>query len=171
MTLLTISAGELRRVAGLASTDTSADAALALVQTAEQLAVEYTIDPAALALIYSDAGLAAVLTLGVAEALVASYLGQLARDPAALGGSVIGPIRISPPNVQEWQTFSVALAAKSAARLAPWLRNAGSYARAAIEPLGTDGIDPAPPIDLLLGSRAAADVSGIGIWGDDGGLS
>lgn len=167
MAVLTITAGELRRLAGLAAGDTSSDGALALVQGAEQDAIEYTIDPGALALIYSDTGLAAVLTLGVAEALVASYLGQLARDPAALGGSVLGPIRITPPTVAEWQALSVALAAKSAARLAPWLRALGNASRAGLEPMGTDGIDPAPPIDLLLGPTASADVSSVGVWGAD----
>ena len=66
MTLLTIPAAELRRLAGIDASDTSQDAALLAVQASEQPAHEYALDPDTLTSALSDAGLLAVLTLGVA---------------------------------------------------------------------------------------------------------
>lgn len=119
MTQLTITIAELRRLAGIDGADTSQDAALALVQTAEQAAVEYALDPAALAASAADAGLRATLTLGVAETLAGSFLGQQARAPGAADGVKVGGLSLSPVGAAD---RADALGRQGATRLKPFAR-------------------------------------------------
>lgn len=122
MTQLTIPITELRRLAGIDASDTSQDAALAQVQAAEQEAAEYALDPAALAAAPSDDGLRATLTLGVAEILAGSFLGQQARAPGAGDDIRFGDVALSPSRTQGAVQIGEALTQRGAARLAPYRR-------------------------------------------------
>jgi len=122
MTQLTIPIAELRRLAGIDATDTSQDAALALLQASEQGAVEYALDPAALTASATDDGLRATLALGVAETLAGSFLGQQARAPGATDGVKVGDLSLSPSGTAGGAALADALSRQGAARLVPFRR-------------------------------------------------
>ncbi len=121
MTQLTIPLAELRRLAGIDAADTSQDTALAALQTAEQAAAEYMLDPIALAAAASDDGLRATLTLGVAETLAGSFLSQQARAPGAADGVKIGDLTLNPASAGS-NNAAEALRQQGAARLKPFGR-------------------------------------------------
>ena len=86
---------ELKRLLGMATGDASQDAALSAVIGAEQAVWEYGMDPAVLAASVGDAGLRAVLALGVAERLAGTYLEQLARSPGYADDFQIGGLHVT----------------------------------------------------------------------------
>ncbi len=120
--MLTITAGMLRRLCGIEAADTSQDAAIALVGGDEQAAIEYALDPIALAAASSDAGLLATLALGVGEVLAGSYLQGLGRQPGAYDSLGLGALTLSTPSGRDTQSLADALGQKGAARLRPYLR-------------------------------------------------
>ncbi len=126
MTLLTVPVAELRRLAGVDAGDTSQDAALLAVQAAEQPAHEYGLDPDALASAGGDAGLRAVLTLGVAQLLAGSYLQQTARAAGATDDVALGPLQITLSRTHNPAQLGDLLAGQGAARLSPYVRRGAS---------------------------------------------
>jgi hypothetical protein len=66
-------------------TDTTQDAGVTALIALQQPALEYALDPAILANSEVDAGLSALLTLGVSEALGGDYLASLGRTITTTG--------------------------------------------------------------------------------------
>ena len=84
MPILPITSADLKPLLALRSTDTAFDAELGVLLTTMQAAIEYTLDPAVLAASAGDAGLGALLKLGVSETLAGEFLRRQAR---ALGAT------------------------------------------------------------------------------------
>ena len=125
--VLTIAVADLKRLLGIAAGDASQDAALAAVLSAEQAVWEYGLDPAVLqsamlAASVGDAGLGAVLTLGVAERLAGSYLEQLARSPGYTDDFVIGGLHVTASRTDNVGQLGTRLSAQGAKRLEPFVR-------------------------------------------------
>jgi hypothetical protein len=96
MAVLSIAVADIKRLCAIPSTDTNQDGDVAALIAAEQVALEYSLDPAVLIAaqevtagigvgvppVPTNPGLVATLSLGVAEMMAGSYLVQLARSPA-----------------------------------------------------------------------------------------
>ena len=109
--VLSIAVADLARLVGMAAGDTSADVSLAALITAEQAALEYTLDPGILALAVAQDGLVPgsgvlpVLTLGTAEVLAGRWLEQLGRFP-----HLAEPLPLASLNAQAAVVLTVAVA-------------------------------------------------------------
>jgi hypothetical protein len=95
MLILPLTIADLKPLCAIDAGDTSSDADLTLLLTAQQPALEYSLDPAILALSAGDAGLQATLVLGAVEALAGEFLRSQARAPGATDDFHLGPLTVS----------------------------------------------------------------------------
>jgi len=150
MSLLPLTSADLKRLCGIDAGDTSQDAALEDLRTAQQPVLEYALDPAVLRAASSpaaDAGLRATLVLGLAESLAGEWLRGQARAPGAGDDFHLGPLSVSASRTDGPAQMGERLAAQGVKRLAPFTRAAKSVSRDAIESVagGTpDGSSRAP---------------------------
>jgi len=134
-TVLTVATSDVKRL--LEITDTSQDTAIAACITAEQLALEYALDPAVLEAAVSvgtpNAGLKAWLTLGLSEQIAGTYLAQSGRVPG-LGVDVqISSLHFTTSHSPQPDKLGVELALQGTTRLEPFLRL--TRARSALRPI------------------------------------
>ncbi len=152
--LLPLTRADLKRLCAVDPADTSEDAALDDLRTAQQPVLEYALDPAILGAATApagDAGLRATLVLGVAESLAGEWLRGQARAPGAADDFHVGPLSVSASRTDGLAQAGERLAAQGARRLAPFGRAARSVAGDAAG--GTpDGASRAP---LLAGTALA----------------
>ena len=102
-----------------------------------------------------DGGLAALLTLGVAEALAGEFLRRQARVPGATDDFHLGPLAVSASRTDSLAQLGERLAAAGLKRLEPFARagRRAAYDASAGQP---DGSSQAP---LLLQADASS------VWG------
>ena len=122
MGTLTITTAEIKRLCAIPTADTDQDADIAALITAEQPALEYGLDPAVLTASALDAGLLAVLTLGVSERLAGSYLEQLARSPGWTDDFQIGGLHVSASRTDNLAQLGARLAGQGVKRLDAFVR-------------------------------------------------
>ena len=118
---LTISTADVKRKCMLASADTTYDASIAALIAEMQPAVEYTLDDDTLG-DTANAGLQAVLRLGVLELIAAEFLAQRFREAGYAEEVQIGGIRLG----QVWERGKV-LSEQGSARLAPFRKAASMF--------------------------------------------
>ena len=123
--VLTVALADIKRLLSL--TDSSQDAALAALITAEQLAREYALDPAVLAAAVSltvpNAGLKALLTLGIAEQIAGSALSEAGRVPGIADDVQISALHFTTSHGASPDKLGAELTAQGTARLAPFSRH------------------------------------------------
>ena len=125
---LPLTIADLKPLLGMDPADTSADAELTALLTAQQPALEYGLDPAILAASAGSAGLMAMLSLGLAEALAGEYLRRQARMPGATDDFHLGPLTVSASRTDNPAQLGERLAAAGVKRLEPFGRAARSLA-------------------------------------------
>jgi hypothetical protein len=128
MPILPLAITDLKPLLAIEASDTSSDAGLTLLLTAQQPALEYSLDPAILAASVGSAGLMATLMLGVAEALAGEYLRRQARAPGATDDFHLGPLTVSASRTDNTAQLGERLAALGLKRLAPFGRAARQVA-------------------------------------------
>lgn len=156
MTVLSIATADVRRLCGIDSGDTSRDAAIAALISAEQLVHEYALDPGILALAAAAGagdGRLATLTLGVAEVMAGDYL-QLTARAGTLTEFKVAGLQISLPAAQTPGALGAALTRQGLARLAPFTRAARSVTSGA----AGAAPDDFAPIPLLIASSSGPSV-------------
>ena len=116
--VLTVALADIKRLCMI--TDTSQDADITALMTAEQTAWEYGIDPAVLATAQTDLRLAAVLTLGLTERMAGSYLEQQLRQPGYTDDFKLGGLDISASRTDNLVQLAVRLSEQGRARLLPY---------------------------------------------------
>ncbi len=125
--VLVVAASDLKRLIGIDPSDTSQDVALAALITAEQLAREYALDPSVLAAAVSavvpNAGLRALLTLGIAEQIAGSALSEAGRVPGIADDIQISSLHFSTSHGVSPDKLGAELTALGTARLAPFSRH------------------------------------------------
>jgi len=123
--VLTVALADIKRLLSL--TDSSQDAALTALITAEQLAREYALDPAVLAAAVSltvpNAGLKALLTLGIAEQIAGSALSEAGRVPGIADDVQISSLHFTTSHGASPDKLGAELTAQGTARLAPFSRH------------------------------------------------
>ncbi len=152
MPILPITIADLKPLLALQGTDTAFDADLTTLLTATQAALEYTLDPAVLAASVGDAGLQALLTLGMAEALAGEFLRRQARAPGATDDFHLGPLTVSASRTDNQAQLGERLSVLGLKRLEPFSRATKrvAYDASAGQP---DGSSKAP---LLLQADSSA---------------
>lgn len=151
MLILPLTIADLKPLLAIDAADTSADADLNSLLTAQQAALEYALDPAILAASAGSAGLQATLALGAAEALAGEYLRRQARAPGATDDFHLGPLTVSGSRTDSPAQLGERLVAQGVKRLEPFGRAARSVAADASEGL-PDGSAKA----ALIQSQAAS---------------
>ena len=125
--VLVIAVADIKRLMGVAASDSSQDAALAALITAEQLAREYALDPsvlaAAVSLTVPNAGLKALLTLGIAEQIAGSALSEAGRVPGIADDVQISALHFTTSHGASPDKLGAELTAQGTARLAPFSRH------------------------------------------------
>ena len=125
--VLVIAVADIKRLMGVAASDSSQDAALAALIMAEQLAREYALDPAVLAAAVSalvpNAGLKALLTLGIAEQIAGSALSEAGRVPGIADDVQISALHFTTSHGASPDKLGAELTAQGTARLAPFSRH------------------------------------------------
>lgn len=124
MPILPLTLTDLKPLLAVAAADTTLDADLLLLLTAQQPALEYGLDPAILAASAADPGLQSLLKLGVAEALAGEYLRRQARAPGATDDFHLGPLTISASRTDNPGQQGERLATQGLKRLEPFSRAA-----------------------------------------------
>ena len=124
MPILPLTIADLKPICAIAATDTSSDADLTVLLTAQQPALEYGLDPAILAASAGDAGLQATLTLGMAEALAGEFLRRQGRAPGATDDFHLGPLTVSGSRTDNPAQLGERLATLGLKRLEPFGRAA-----------------------------------------------
>ena len=123
--VLVIAVADIKRLLSL--TDSSQDAALTALITAEQLAREYALDPsvlaAAVSLTVPNAGLKALLTLGIAEQIAGSALSEAGRVPGIADDVQISSLHFTTSHGASPDKLGAELTAQGTARLAPFSRH------------------------------------------------
>ena len=123
--VLTVALADIKRLLSL--TDSSQDAALTALITAEQLAREYALDPsvlaAAVSLTVPNAGLKALLTLGIAEQIAGSALSEAGRVPGIADDVQISSLHFTTSHGASPDKLGAELTAQGTARLAPFSRH------------------------------------------------
>ena len=123
--VLVIAVADIKRLLSL--TDSSQDAALTALITAEQLAREYALDPsvlaAAVSLTVPNAGLKALLTLGIAEQIAGSALSEAGRVPGIADDVQISALHFTTSHGASPDKLGAELTAQGTARLAPFSRH------------------------------------------------
>ena len=123
--VLTVALADIKRLLSL--TDSSQDAALTALITAEQLAREYALDPsvlaAAVSLTVPNAGLKALLTLGIAEQIAGSALSEAGRVPGIADDVQISALHFTTSHGASPDKLGAELTAQGTARLAPFSRH------------------------------------------------
>lgn len=153
---LPLTIADLKPLLALDAADTTFDADLTALLTAQQTTLEYMLDPAILAASAGSAGLAATLTLGVAEALAGEFLRRQARAPGATDDFHLGPLTVSASRTDNQAQLGDRLAAQGLKRLELFGRAARrvAYDASAEQP---DGSSKAPMlIQTDTGSVCAA---------------
>ena len=143
MPTLPLTIADLKPLLAIAAADTTADADLTLLLAVQQPALEYTLDPAILAASAGDAGLEALLKLGVAEALAGDYLRRQARAPGATDDFHVGPLTVSASRTDNLSQLGERLTTLGLKRLEPFGRAAKRLAYDASAGL-PDGSSKAP---------------------------
>lgn len=157
MGTLTITTAEIKRLCAIPPADTDQDADIAALVAAEQTATEYALDPAILTASAADAGLRAVLTLGVAERLAGSYLEQLARSPGYTDDFTLGGLHVTASRTDNVGQTAARLAGLGAKRLAPFERAAR---RVALDAVGVAPDGSTKAVGLAVGVLAGSVFSG-----------
>ena len=125
--VLTVALADVKRLLAVPGSDTSQDAALTALITAEQLAREYALDPAVLAAAVSalvpNAGLKALLTLGIAEQIAGSALSEAGRVPGIADDVQISALHFTTSHGASPDKLGAELTAQGTARLAPFSRH------------------------------------------------
>lgn len=123
--VLTVALADIKRL--LSVSDSSQDAALTALITAEQLAREYALDPAVLAAAGSalvpNAGLKALLTLGIAEQIAGSALSEAGRVPGIADDVQISSLHFTTSHGASPDKLGAELSAQGTGRLAPFSRH------------------------------------------------
>ena len=123
--VLTVGIADLKRL--LTITDSSQDAALAALITAEQLAREYALDTdvlaAAVSVLVPNAGLKALLTLGIAEQIAGSALSEAGRVPGIADDIQISSLHFTTSRGVQPDKLGTELTLQGTARLAPFSRH------------------------------------------------
>jgi len=122
MPILPITSADLKPLLALQSTDTAFDAELGVLLTTMQAAIEYTLDPAVLAASAGDAGLGALLKLGVSETLAGEFLRRQARAPGATDDFHLGPLTVSASRTDNQAQLGERLVLLGMKRLEPFSR-------------------------------------------------
>lgn len=112
----------VRRLCGREDSDTSDDAAIELLIGAELAARAWALDPAVLAAATLNAGLLAVILLGLSECLAASFLSQQARALGFTDDLHVGGLDLTASKSDGQPDQSRHLLAQGEARLAPFKR-------------------------------------------------
>ncbi len=124
---LVVAVSDIKRLIGVAASDTSQDSDLAALITAEQLAREYALDPSVLAAAVSavvpNAGLKALLTLGIAEQIAGSALSEAGRVPGIADDIQISTLHFSTSHGVQPDKLGAELTALGTARLLPYSRH------------------------------------------------
>lgn len=125
--LLTVATSDVKRLLSIDPGDTSQDTAIGAQITAEQLALEYALDPAVLGAAVAtggaaNAGLKAWLTLGVSEQIAGHYLEQSGRVPGVGVDVSFSSVHIVTHSSPTPDKLGVELAAQGTARLLPFAR-------------------------------------------------
>ena len=128
MSILPLTIAGLKPLCAIGAADTTSDADLTLLLTAQQPVLEYSLDPAILAASVGDAGLQATLVLGASEALAGEFLRRQARAPGATDDFHLGPLTISASRTDSLAQLGERLAAAGLKRLEPFGRAARSIA-------------------------------------------
>ena len=118
--VITVTLSEIKRLCMIDSADTSQDADITALLTAEQPAWEYGIDPAVLAAAQTDTRLSAVLTLGLTERMAGSYLEQQLRQPGYTDDFKLGGLDVSASRTDNLVQLAVRLSEQGRARLLPY---------------------------------------------------
>ena len=154
MPILPITSADLKPLLALQITDTAFDAALAELLTTAQAAIEYMLDPAVLAASAGNAGLGALLKLGVAEMLAGEFLRRQARALGATDDFHIGPLTVSASKTDNQAQLGERLVLLGLKRLEPFGR-AGRRAAFDASAGLVDGSSKAP---LLLQTESSSSV-------------
>jgi hypothetical protein len=139
MPILPLTIADLKPLLALDAADTTFDADLTVLLTGQQAALEYTLDPAILTASAGSAGLAATLTLGVAETLAGEFLRRQARAPGATDDFHLGPLTVSASRTDNQAQLGERLWAQGVKRLEPFGRAAkrAAYDASAGQPDGS----------------------------------
>ena len=125
--VLAVAVADVKRLLSVDPADSSQDLALAALITAEQLALEYALDPAVLAAAVSvvtpNAGLKAWLTLGVTEQLAGAALSVSGRVPGIFDDVQISSLHFTTSRGVHPDKLGADLTAAGTARLAPFSRH------------------------------------------------
>ncbi|MGI4789613.1 MAG: hypothetical protein ACRYFS_12270 [Janthinobacterium lividum] len=152
MSVLPLTIADLKPLCAIETADTSSDADLTLLLTAQQPALEYGLDVGILAASAGDSGLQATLMLGVAEALAGEFLRRQSRAPGATDDFHLGPLTVSASRTESLSQLGDRLAALGLKRLEPFGRASKRVAYDASAGL-PDGSSKSP---LLLQTDASA---------------
>ena len=118
--MIAVTLAEIKRLCMIADADTSQDADITALLTAEQPAWEYGIDPAVLAAAQTDTRLSAVLTLGLTERMAGSYLEQQLRQPGYTDDFKLGGLDVSASRTDNLVQLAVRLSEQGRSRLLPY---------------------------------------------------
>lgn len=121
--VLGVAVGDLKRLLAVEPGDSSQDAALGAFLAAEQLAVEYGLDAAILTASATNAGLRALLGLGVSEVLAGAYLAAQGRIPGQGVDVAIASLHFTTHSGPLPDKLGGELLAGGLARLAPYSRS------------------------------------------------
>ena len=125
--VLGVAVGDLKRLLAVEPSDTSQDDGLSAWLASEQLAVEYGLDAsvlaAAVSVITPNAGLEAVLTLGVSEVLAGAYLAAQGRIPGQGVDVAIASLHFTTHSGPLPDKLGGELLASGLSRLAPYSRS------------------------------------------------
>ena len=121
--VLGVAVGDLKRLLAVEPSDTSQDDALGAFLAAEQLAVEYGLDAAILTASATNAGLRALLGLGVSEVLAGAYLAAQGRIPGQGVDVAIASLHFTTHSGPLPDKLGGELLASGLSRLAPYSRS------------------------------------------------
>ncbi len=125
--VLAVAVADLKRLLAVEPGDTSQDDGLSAWLASEQLAVEYGLDAsvlaAAVSVITPNAGLEAVLTLGVSEVLAGAYLAAQGRIPGQGVDVAIASLHFTTHSGPLPDKLGGELLASGLSRLAPYSRS------------------------------------------------
>jgi hypothetical protein len=148
MAVLSIGTADIKRLCSIPASDTSQDSDVAALIAAEQVVLEYALDPAVLTASAGDSGLLATLTLGVAERMAGSYLEQVGRAPGYTDDFKIGGLDVSASRTDNLVQLGVRLTNQGQKRLEPFTRATRKVASDAVSAVG-DGSSRIPTLAIV----------------------
>lgn len=149
----------------LAGLPSATNAQMTALITLEQPALEFAIDPVLLSNSTTNAGLSALLTLGVSEVIAGDYVTSLYRVAQSSTVFKVSTLELETRPVNDLSKIGAMLIAQGAARLAPFLLSARSIARIAFA--GDQNMDDGAPVDLSIGTGLGTP-GNIGVVGPPG---